>query len=65
MLNEGNNAYSLGPWSIKLSEDGIVTSNKFSESKTKWEGIEKIIEGEEHIFIYVGTHECPSWNLDG
>ena len=55
MLNEGNNAYFLGPWSIKLLEDGIVTVNTFSESKTKWEGIEKIVEGKEHIFIHVGT----------
>ena len=54
ILNEGNNAYFLGPWSIKLLEDGIVTINTFSESKTKWEGVEKIIEAEEHIFIYVG-----------
>ena len=55
MLNEGKNAYFLGPWSIELLEDGFVTINTFSESKTKWEGIEKIIECEEHIFIYVGT----------
>lgn len=55
MLNEGKNAYFLGPWSIELLEDGIVTTNSFSESKTKWDGIEKIIESEEHIFIYVGV----------
>ncbi|MGC7873266.1 YcxB family protein [Desulfosporosinus sp. SYSU MS00001] len=55
ILNEGKNAYFLGPWSIKLLEDGIVTTNSYSESKTRWDGIEKIIEGEEHIFIYVGV----------
>jgi hypothetical protein len=55
MLNEGRNTGMLGKQSIELTEDGIVKTNESSESKSKWNIVENIVETKDYIFIYISA----------
>ena len=55
MINEGKNISFLGNCSLILSDDGINVISDSSEVRTRWEGIERISQGKEHIYIYIGS----------
>ena len=53
MLEEGKTTGIVGIHNLSVSEDGIIDKTEFSE--TKYDLIEKIVESETHIFIYVSA----------
>lgn len=52
-VKEGKKTNVLGNHNLTLDEDGIVYRTEFSE--TKYKRIEKIVETDNHIFVYVNT----------
>ncbi len=53
ILEEGKNTGILGNHIFSFTEEGIVDKTEFSE--TKYSLIEKVVESETHIFIYVSA----------
>ncbi|MGA1820502.1 MAG: YcxB family protein [Thermoplasmatota archaeon] len=49
------NDYSreLGPNEITIGPDGLHRKNRYSEDKTSWEGIIRIVQTKNHIFFFV------------
>lgn len=53
MLNEGKNTGILGNHSLSITEKGIIDKTEYSEEKFNF--IEKVVESDKHIFIYVSS----------
>lgn len=53
ILDEGKTTGILGVHHFSFTEEGIVDKTEFSE--TKYNVIEKVVESEKHIFIYVSA----------
>lgn len=55
MLNEGKNLCLLGKYSVETNEDGFIEICPNGESKITWNGIDKVVENELYIFIYIDS----------
>lgn len=55
MLDEGRNKDMLGKHIFTVNEEGIIEESENGESKINWSGVEKVIETEKHIFIYISS----------
>ena len=55
LLKEGSNKSLLGYHEISLSSDGIIAKTLAGESKLNWASVEKVIENDKYIFIYIGA----------
>ncbi|MCB2353945.1 YcxB family protein [Clostridium estertheticum] len=53
LLEEGKTTGILGEHNFSFTEEGVVDKTEFSE--TKYNLIEKVVESEAHIFIYVSA----------
>lgn len=53
MLNEGKNSGILDNHSLSITEKGIIDKAEYSEEKFNL--IEKVVESNTHIFIYVSS----------
>ena len=51
-LKEGS---ILGPVSYQLDKDGIQSTSKYCDSRTKWTAVRSIKESELHIFLFIDT----------
>ena len=55
LFDEGRNRGLFGHHHIKLLENHIEVSTEFSRGEVNWEGVERVEEDEEYIFIYVSA----------
>ena len=55
MLKEGNNETMFGPQRVAIAPEGILASNKTSESKLAWAAVQQVAEGEKHLFLFTST----------
>lgn len=55
LVDEGKNKDMLGKHCIIVDEDGIVEKTENGESRTKWNGVEKVTETEKYVFIYISS----------
>lgn len=53
LLNEGKNNNIFGKHMLSISDDGIYGKTEASESK--WKHVEKVVETENHILVYVSS----------
>jgi len=55
MLKEGNNKSLLGTTIMSLSSDGIFYKMLASESKLNWSSVDKVLQNDKYLFIYIGA----------
>lgn len=55
MIDESDNSSIYGMQSITLTDTGVEQESNTGESKTSWNGIERIDETKEYIYIYIGA----------
>ncbi|MFN8387301.1 MAG: YcxB family protein [Anaerolineales bacterium] len=55
LFREGSNKSLLGRHEMQLSPDGIRYKTIASESKTNWSSIEKVLQNDKFIFMYIGA----------
>jgi hypothetical protein len=55
MLKEGSNKSLLGRHEISLSSDGIIYKTFAGESKLNWQSVEKVLQNDKYVFIYIGA----------
>jgi hypothetical protein len=55
MLSEGSNKALLGKQTITLSSEGVLSKAQSGESKMLWTSVEKVVQNEKYIFIYMGA----------
>jgi hypothetical protein len=55
LFDEGRNRALFGHHHIKLLEDRIEVSTEYSRGEVKWEGVERVEEDENYIFLYVSA----------
>lgn len=58
MLKEGKNQDLLGSKTVELRQNDILSSGENSESKVKWNTVERYVETNDHIFIYISAMEA-------
>lgn len=46
----------LGPHRVELTETGIRDSTPVSDFHMAWSGVERVAEGPDHLFVYLGAH---------
>jgi hypothetical protein len=52
---EGWNKTILCEHQLEVTDDGLIERNLFSESKIRWEAIERVERTETHSFVYVSA----------
>ncbi len=52
---EGRFKLSLGKQELTLTPEALIWKTPISESKTSWSAVEKIVETEQHVFIYTSA----------
>lgn len=55
LFREGSNKSLLGRHELHLSPDGIHYKTISSESKINWSSIEKVVQNEKYVFMYIGA----------
>ncbi len=55
MLSEGNNQAILGHQAMSLSPEGIFSKSQTGESKLNWASIDKVVQSEKYIFLYISS----------
>lgn len=55
MLSEGNNKTMLGNQVITTSPEGIFCKSQAGESKLNWSSIDKVMQNEKYIFLYISS----------
>lgn len=55
LYEEGNNRALFGHHHVRLLPDRVEVSTEFSRGEVKWEGVERVVENEHYIFIYVSA----------
>lgn len=55
MWNEGNNTSLLGRHEMFLSPDGIFYKTRAGDSNMSWASIDKMLQNDKYIFIYIGA----------
>ena len=52
-FRQRSNRTLLAKHTISIEQDGVLTRSEYEETKVKWEGIEKVEVGPQHVMIYV------------
>ncbi|MHB8855270.1 MAG: YcxB family protein [Bellilinea sp.] len=52
---EGDNKAILGHQTISLSPDHIIVKTQSSESKYTWDSIDKVVQSDKYIFVYISS----------
>ena len=55
LLKEGSNMSLLGHYEMHLSPDEIQYKMLASETKLKWSSVDKVVQNDRYIFIYIGA----------
>lgn len=55
LLKEGSNKSLLGHHEISLSSDGIFYKSLAGETKLNWQSVEKVLQNDKYIFMYIGA----------
>ena len=55
LYSEGDNKAILGKHKYVVSQDGLTATTPAGESKINWSSINKIMENEKYIFLYIGA----------
>lgn len=55
LYEEGKNRALFGHHHVRLLPDRIEVSTEFSRGEVKWEGVERVVDNEQYIFIYVSA----------
>lgn len=55
LMNEGHTKSMLGEHSLTLTDEGVIEKNNSGETKTNWSSIEKIVQTDEHLYIYIDS----------
>lgn len=55
LFDEGNNRALFGPHRMLLHDDRLEVITEYSRGEVRWEGVERIEEDEQYIFIYVSA----------
>jgi len=55
LAGEGENKGVLCDHVIAITEEGLRETTQVSESRSTWTGIERIVENEEYVFIYISA----------
>ncbi len=55
---EGRNKGILGAHTIVLSAEGLTETSEVGETRTTWQGVERIAESDSHIFLYIGAYQA-------
>jgi hypothetical protein len=55
ILKEGNNETMFGPQRVAISPEGLLASNKTTESKIAWAAVQQVAEGEKHLFLFTSA----------
>jgi hypothetical protein len=58
LLGEGKNKGLIGDHAITITEEGLRETTQVSESRSTWTGIERIVENEEYVFIYISAYQA-------
>ncbi|WML32939.1 YcxB family protein [Clostridium sp. OS1-26] len=53
MLDEGKQENLFGRYSILITHEGILENSNMGQSNTNWNAVERLIETEEYIYIYI------------
>jgi hypothetical protein len=46
----------IGPHRVELTDTGIRDTTPLSDWHMGWAGVERVAEGPDHLFVYVGAH---------
>jgi hypothetical protein len=55
LLSEGSNKAIIGKQQITTSDEGLVCETQAGNSRINWSSIEKVVQNDEYIFLYVGA----------
>jgi len=55
LFREGSNKSLLGRHELNLSPDGVHYTTISSESKINWSSIEKVVQNDKYVFMYIGA----------
>ena len=55
MLKEGKANSYLGNYVLTVTDEGITAKTDTNVMQTKWEGIERVAENRDYLFVYVGA----------
>ena len=58
MLKEGSNISLLGHHEMRLSSDGINYKMVASETKLNWSSVERVVENDKYIYMYIGSMQA-------
>lgn len=56
MLKEGKNRDMYAKQHLTVTPEAIHSSNEFGQSTTYWRAVERLVEDEDHIYIYLSTY---------
>lgn len=73
LYKEGKNKGFLCSHELEVDASGLVERTEVNETRQSWQGVERIVETDEHVFIYVSSlmgHVIPkrsvvSGDVDG
>lgn len=51
---EGNQKGLVGPHELELTPAGIFEKGPFNESRAAWTAVERIVDDDQYVYIYVG-----------
>jgi hypothetical protein len=62
LYGEGTNKAVLGPREMEVTEDWLIVRTPYSESKSRYEIVEKVVRTDSYTFVYmsaVSAHPIP------
>ncbi|QDU94371.1 YcxB family protein [Lignipirellula cremea] len=66
LYKEGNNKSIFGQHEIQIDNNGLSKRTAFNESRQSWQGVERIVETDRYVFIYVASlmaHVIPKQSV--
>ncbi len=55
LIGEGKNKGILGDHTMTLSKDGLVETCDVGESRSTWNGVERVEADDEYVYLYIGS----------
>jgi len=55
LFSDGKNRAVLGTHSMRLLETHVEVSTRYSKSEVQWDGVERVEQDEQHIYVFVGA----------
>ena len=65
-IKQGTNKGTLGEHELEIDDNGLVERTEVTETRQSWHGVERIVETDEHAFIYVSSmmaHVIPKHSV--